>query len=237
MLIQLVIIQVITFLVIIFVLKRLLYSETAKEIERLRQLKDEFSRKEKELQVNIDTAKRDVEARIEKAEKEAREYLEKKEKEADEVKNSLVAKARDRAEEMVKNALNSKEKMREEVYLELKDRVPATAVRIFREALSAEAREIMHEDLVKDVIEKMHKMDKGLFKTRTGKGELLTPYPMKRSEKEKLVSLMDEKAGHAVGLVEKEDKDLIAGIVIKLDALIIDGSLENKLKQMQEKLG
>ena len=62
MLIQLIIIQVITFLVIVLILKKLLYNETAKEASRLQKLREEFTRKEKELQVRMDAAARDAEA-------------------------------------------------------------------------------------------------------------------------------------------------------------------------------
>ena len=51
------------------------------------------------------------------------------------------------------------------------------------------------------------------------------------------MSAINEKAGHMVTLTEKEDTSLVAGIIIKLGALVIDGSLENKLKQVGERLG
>ena len=85
MLIQLIVIQAVTFIVIILVLKKLLYSETAKEADRLRLLKDEFAHKEKELQVKIDVAKKDAVEKIARAEQDAQKYIETKGKEADEL--------------------------------------------------------------------------------------------------------------------------------------------------------
>ena len=236
MLIQLVIIQVITFVIIVVTLRKLLYSETAKESARLKLLRDEFSRKEKELQLKIEAAKKDAEEKIAKAEEEARRYRESKEREADDAKETIIAKARDRAEEMIKAAINSKEKIKEEIHLELKGKIPVAAVRIFKEALPEPAREIMHDELVEDVIAKVKKLEKAMFKTKTEKGELLTPIPLKKQDKEKVLSAINEKTGHMVTLTEKEDASLIAGIIIKMGALVIDGSLENKLKQMGDKL-
>ncbi len=245
MLFQLIIIQIITFFAIVLILKKLLYSETAKEAERLRILKDEFSRKEKELQLKIALAKNETEEKIANAGKEAKAYLEKREKEAGELKDAIISKARASAEDMIKAAVNSKEKMKEEMCVEIKKNIPASAVRIFKEALPDRARQIIHEDLVEDVLVKIKKLDKAMFRTKaergesavSPRGELVTPYPIKKAAKDKLVGAISERCGGAVALVEREDPGLIAGIIVKLGSLVIDGSLESRLRQVEERLG
>ncbi len=47
MVFQLIIVQVVTFVAIVFVLRKLLYSESAKETLRLKKLKEETSQKQK----------------------------------------------------------------------------------------------------------------------------------------------------------------------------------------------
>ena len=237
MLIQLVIIQIVTFAIIVVVLRKLLYSETAKEAQRLKKLKDEFSRKEKELLIKIDEARKDAQEKIAKAEEDARKFREAKEKEAQDLKDQIVAKARDRAEDMIKAAINSKEKIREEIELEMKNRVPAAAVRIFKETLPPHAQELMHDELIEEVIAKVKKLEKSTFKMKVEKGEILSPYPLKKGDKEKILSAISERAGRDISLVEKEEKGLVAGVIVKLGSLVIDGSLENKLRQVEERLG
>jgi F-type H+-transporting ATPase subunit b len=237
MLIQLIIIQVVTFIVIIFVIRKMLYTETTKETERLKKLRDEFSKKEKELQVKIEAAQKDAEAKLAETEKNVRKYREAKEKEAQDLREAILAKARDRAEEMVKAAVNSKGKIKEELELEMKGRIPAAAVKLFKETLPAEAREGMHNELVQEVAARIRKLDKEMFKTRLEKGELLSAYPVKKSDKEAMLSAISEKTGHGISFTEKEDKEIVAGLIIKLGTLVIDGSLENKLRQIGEKLG
>jgi len=236
MLFQLIIIQAITFFVIVLVLKKLLYSETAKEAERLRILKDEFSKKEKELQVQTAAAKKDAEEKIAKAEKDAKAYRETREKEAEALKEAILSRARANAEDMVKAAINSKEKMREEISIELKKNMPVSAARIFKEVLSDSVRQAIHEEMVEDVLAKVKKLDKGMFKMKQEKGELLAPYPVKKADKDKLIAAISEKCGFNVSLAEKEDRSLVAGIIVKLGSLVIDGSLENRLRQVEEKL-
>jgi len=233
MLIQLILIQVITFVIIVAVLKKLLYTETAKEADRLKKLRDEYFAKEKELQTRAGLAQKEAEGKLSKSEEDARRYLEAKEKEADELKQGIVAKAREQAEEMIRAAANAKEKIREEIELEIKKNIPGAAVRIFKEALPAAAIEIIHSELIEEVVRRIKKLEKDVFKTKEKTGDLLSPYQVKKPEKEKLAQAISERAGHSVSLAEKEEKALVAGVVVKLGALVIDGSLENKLKQVR----
>ncbi len=233
MLIQLIIIQVITFVIIIVFLRKLLYTETTKESDRLKKLRDDFFLKEKELQSRIELAGKEAEGKAEKAEEDAREYLRVKEKEAEEMKQSVISKARDQAEEMIRTAVNSKAKIREEIELEVKKNVPGAAVRIFKEALPQAAIEMIHGELVQEMVDIIKKMERGVFKTRVQKGELLAPYPIRKAEKERIVSALSERAGYDISLTEREDKGLVAGIAVKLGSLVIDGSLENKLRQVK----
>ena len=236
MLIQLIIIQIITFIIIVIVLRKLLYSETAKEAKRLKVLKDEFSKKEKELLLKIEAAQKDAQNKIAKTEEDARRYREVKEKEARDLKDKIVTKARDLAEEMKKAAINSKEKIREEIELEMKERVPAAAVKIFKETLPPQARELMHDELIEEVIARVNKLEKSILKITPGRGEILSSYPMKKHDKEKIILAISERAGHDISLVETEEKGLVAGVIVKLGSLVIDGSLENKLRQVEERL-
>ena len=233
MLIQLIIVQVIVFVIIIVFLKKLLYTETEKETGRLKTLKNEFSAKEKELQVKIEAAQSQAAEKIAKAEEDARKYMEAKEKEADEVKQELLLKARNQASDIVKAAVNAKSKIREEIELDIKKDVPGAAVRIIREALSPATIELIHNELVEEVIDRIKTLDKGMFTMASDRGELLSPYPVKNPKKEKIVSAISEKTGHTVSLVDKDSEGLVAGIIVKLGALMIDGSLENKLRQVR----
>ena len=235
MLVQLIILQVITFTVIVFLLRKLLYSETSKEASRLKVLQDEFSRKESELLARIDQAERDSSDKISKVREDSENYQGMKVREADEIKEAILTAAKERAEEVVKAAVNSREKMREEVELEMRSRIPVAAVRILKESLSSQARQVVHEGLVKEVIGKFDNLEKNLFKSASA-GEILTAYPLKKSDKEKISAAVKTKAGHAVTLTEKEDGSIIAGLVIKIGSLVIDGSLESKLREVSERV-
>jgi len=236
LLIQLIVVQVITFVAIVFVLRRLLYSESAKETLRLRKLKEETSLMQKELQQKISQAEEAYNARMAEAEEKTRELSAKSEEEAGGLRKMMLEKAKDEADGIVKSALNAKEKMREEIVEEMKKNAPALASRIFSGILSEDVKEAVHKELVGDVIDKIKKADKAAFKSKADKGEIVSAFPLSKKDSSEIESLMHAILGHEVRLQEKKDSALIAGVMIKIGTILIDGTLDNRLKQAQRGL-
>jgi len=233
MLFQLIIIQIITFLAIVFALKKFLYAETAKEAKRLKQLKEENTRKQRELQEKINAAEAVYNDKVAKAEEEVRRLRARAEEEAEKVTRKRIDEAREEAERIVKVAFNKKEKIREEAILEIQKKAPAEASQIFREALSAEVKKIIHGELVEEAVNHIKKMEKAKFNIKVKSGELASAYSLQGRQKNELCSCISEKLGKKIDFDEKEEKKLIAGLVIRLGNLVIDASLENRLKQIE----
>lgn len=234
MLFQLIIIQVVTFLAIVFVLRRLLYAETAKEARRLKMLKEENTQKQRELQEKIDAAEKVYSERIREAEEEIHRLKRKAEEEAEEERARIIEKAKKESERALRASLNAKEEIREEAFKDVEKKIPILAAQIFKEVLSPETREMVHEELVKKTIEEIQKIDKAKFRLKIKRGELLFAYPLGKNNKTKLVDIICDKLGYRIDFSEKEDKKLVAGLVINLGTLVIDGSLEDRLRQVRE---
>lgn len=237
MLAQLVIIQVITFLAIVFVLRKLLYSESAKEIIRLRNLKDETSLKQKELQEKIDQAEDAFRQKMAEADERIRELKARHEAEAEEMKRRAVDDAKAEADRIIRSALNAKEKIREEISVEMRKKAPLLASRVFKEALSPVIREAVHRELIRDVVDKIKKTEKAVFNFKTDKGEILTAYPLTKPGREEIELIIRSSLGYAIPIKESQDETLVAGVIIKLGTVVIDASLDNRLRQIEKGLG
>lgn len=235
MLFQLVLIQLVTFVAIVLVLRKLLYAETAQQTERLRALKDQNSQKERELADKIKSAEAAYRQKVSQADEEIKGKKAAAETEIAEMQRGAVAKAKEEADRIVHAAVNARDKMRDEVANEMRNKIPSLATQIFRDFLSPKVKEMTHRELVKEVIDEVKKYDKAGFKVKAKKGELISALPLAGPEKSQLISIVLKRLGHKVPIEAKEDKTLVAGVVIKLDTLIIDGSLENRLRQLEQK--
>jgi len=234
MLIQLIIIQIITFVAIVFVLRKLLYTETAKEAGRLKKIKQEIAASQRDLAQKTEAAESAYREKVAKAEENIRVFRLKVEGQAEEMKKKALDQANQESERILNIASNAKEKMREEIALEMRKKAPALASHIFTEALSDKVKLIMHKELVKEVASEVKKIDKAKFNLKIKKGELDLAYPLDKDEKNSLFSLVIDRLGYQIPFEEKVEKHLGAGVVIKLGTLVIDGSLANRLKQIEE---
>jgi len=236
MLIQIFIVQVVTFLGIVFILRRFLYAESAKEMRRLTKLREEAAIKQKELQEKLDQAQRAFDQKMADAEKSSRALSAQSEAAAKEQRFKILDKAKEDAANIMKAAFNAKEKMREEIAVEMKQKAPLHATRIFSAVLSKEVKELTHKELVKDVIERIKHLDKSTFKAHVDKGEIVSPYPLPVSDRSEIETAVRLNLGYEVPWVEKKDDKIAVGIVIRLGSIIIDGSLENRMRQAEREL-
>jgi len=233
---QLIILQVVTFLAIVLFLKKLLYTETRKETQRLQGLNEQYVKKQEELQRKIDAAENAYREKMSAAEEDIRKLRIKTEEELQRMRKDKADQAKDEAEEIIKSALGTKDKIREEIALQMRDNAPGLACRIFKEILSDEAGRIVHKELVAEVISKIKQMEKFGFKIKVKKAELISAYPLDKREKNEITSSVSSKLGYKVSFDEKKDAGLIAGVIVKLDTLLIDGSLNSRLKRIEESL-
>ena len=237
MLWQLIIIQVITFLAIVFTLRQLLYAETAKEARRLKILKEETSGKQKELQAKIAETDNMYTEKLQKAEAEIAALKARADEKAQESRKEILERAKRESDNIIKTAVNTKDKIRDEIKFELQKTTPFMASRIFKEILSPAIKEDVHRELVKETAGEIRNIEKTKFDIKIKKGEIISAYPMERDEKTALLSSISQKLGYRVPFDEKEDKKLFAGVIVRLGNLVIDGSLENRLKQIEQGTG
>lgn len=231
-----IVIQVITFMALVFILKKLMYTEASKELKRLQRLTQESARKVEELARKTEESEKQCKEKLSNAEREAKSLTIKAYDEAEKVKEEMLEKARRESERIIRVASNAKKKIRQEAVLRMREKLPELGSRIFKDVLFPAAREVTHQELIREVTSEIEKIEKSRFDFKIDKGELVSAYPLKKDEKNKLLSCIFQKLGYEVSFDEKEDESLVAGVVIKLNTLVIDGSLNNRLKRVEEKL-
>jgi F-type H+-transporting ATPase subunit b len=236
MLIQIFVVQVVTFLGIVFILRKFLYAESAKEMQRLVKLKEEAAIKQRELQEKIDQAQQAFDQKMAEAEKDARMVSARSEAEVKALRVKILDKAKEDADNIMKAAFNAKEKMRDEVAVEMMRKMPLLASRMFSAVLSESAKELTHKELVKDLIEKIKRLESSTFKTKVDHGEIASAYSLPAADRAEIESAVRHAVGYEVPLVEKKDAKIAVGLVVRLGSIIIDGSLENRMRQAEREL-
>lgn len=231
---QLIIMQTVTFVVLVLVLRKIMYSASAEEVKRLKQLEEENSRKRQELIRKIEEMEKEHKARINIAEDEARRLKEQAKSEAEAIKEEAILKAKQESERIISQAMSRKDEIKEEVESEIEERCVELSYRLLLNILSSESQKLFQEGFVEEVLKDIEKIEESKLSTAAETGELISPYKMDKDKKDKISGVLSKKAGKKISLNEKIDKELVAGIIIKLGSLVIDGSLRGRLRDAME---
>ncbi len=230
MVFQIIAVQAVVFFLILFVLRKMLYTESAKESRRLHELKQENFAREKEIVLKEQELKTLYSEKLAKAEEDAKQLRRQAEAEIEELRNSLTVSARQEAARIIKDALSSKEKIRDEISFQNAGQAPALALHIFKKALSPEMILFVHKELVREVAKKAEELDRGRLISEISNMEILTACALSGEEKDALFIALSVPEERRAGIGEKLDSSLIAGVVVRLSTMVIDGSLLNKLR-------
>jgi len=233
---QIVLIHFMTFIAVVFVLRKIMYSASFSETKRLQQLNQENAKKAQELANKIEEAERQYKDKLTHAEDEIRKLKLEAKEEAERLKEEAMNKAKQESERIVNQALNTKEKLKEEIETQMRGKTIERSLDLIQDVLSSKNQSMVHEGFIDEVIEEIEKIEQGKLKVQTHKGEIITPYEIERGKRERIKAILSKKTGKKLSLEEKIDKGIIAGITIKLGSLIIDGSLKGKLREVAETL-
>lgn len=233
---QLLIIQVVTFAALVFVLRKLLFTEANSEVKRLKVLNEENEKKAEELRQRVMQAEAEYEGKLKSAEEDIRRLKEEAQKELEKRHNEAVQRAKEEAEKIITQARNSKEKMRQEIKLELESRMVGCACDLIKVSFDERFYKNIHEELMAGIIDGLNHIDENKISAKLEHAEVISPFSLTPEQKQEIKKVISKKASQPMDIKEEVDKELIAGAVIKLGNLIIDGSLANRLEEARQRI-
>jgi len=244
LIVQLIIVQIITFAGLVLVLRKILLSSSVNETRRLQDINASNALKAQELARQMEDAEKEYKEKMAMAEKEARSMREKAKKEGDALKEERIAEGKQEAERIIQQALNAKGEMRIEIEEQMQEKSADFSYKIIRKILSGEGQKMVHDGLVAEGLKELDKIDAAALKEIGDKlasasglaVEIRTPHAMSSPQKEKLIKILSSKTAKDVNLQEVVDQDIVAGFIVKLDSFVIDGSLLEKFKKAAETL-
>ncbi|MBI3602045.1 MAG: F0F1 ATP synthase subunit delta [Candidatus Omnitrophica bacterium] len=234
---QLIIIQVITFLGLVFVLRKIMQSASYQEAGRLQQLSRDSAKKSMELASRIEQAEKQIVEKIQSAQDQAGQLKEQAMQETQQLKEETLNKARQESDRIIQQALNTKEKVREEIQGRMEQTSVAKAVMLIAAVLSSKNLSLVHQGLMQEILEEMERIDASQLQINTDQGQLIAPVAVDGADKQKITATLSKKTGRNIVLEDVINKDLVAGISIKLGSIVIDGSLAEKLRKAASRLG
>jgi len=227
---QLIIIQVITFALLVFLLRQFLYKQVTRSLARLQQLYQENLNREEELKRRREETEQELKAKISQHNEESGRLRAAAEVDAQRRQEEILTRAKEEGKQIVAEAEAKRERTRANLVSEMEEKALALASDIIKHIFTTHVAQGIHHQLIDELIEEFEKSDGQRLQLDVETVEVAVPFPLTQVQKEKLKKVLSSKIGQSINVKETTDQEIVAGMVMRLENLVLDGSLKNKLK-------
>jgi len=221
--------------VIIFILRKLFFTDSASAVNRLYEERQRTEQKQKEL-----------DEQMQRCEEQSRKLIADSKAEAERLRNELLtktenerkeilAKAKEQASELTQKAYNSADRLKQEVIKKIDIKAISFAETILEKALDASAIEKLNESLIEGFIKELPGTDVQHIKEMES-CDIVSSCEISEKYVKEIKKILEEKLGHKVETKGVLDKSVIGGVLLKFGTLTLDGSFVSKLRETAEKI-
>jgi F0F1-type ATP synthase membrane subunit b/b' len=228
----LVLIQLTIFGVLVFFLRIVLTRNITTATTHLHELNQDYNQKldeAKKRQMEVDKYYDEVVLKSKfDAEKTKVQIL----KEAHETQEAMTKEARKQSEEIIAQASRAKEMLLEEINEKINERAVEKACEMVQAILPDEAGHEMHTRRVREFFKNsLDRLERLNVPEEMHEAEVFSAYPLTSEEKTTLAGMLKEKLHREIRLSEKVSPELIAGFRVVLSTVVIDGSLNFRIRE------
>ena len=231
MLIQLLIIQIVTFIALIFVLRFLSTRHLNGALTRLNTLHEENLVKESQLTDELKRAHEEREAEIKRGKEEADQIIEEAKKDALNLRKKIEEEARQEADKIIVQGKDEMLKIKSQFGLEMKNQSVEFAVKLIEQIFAEKNKQELQHQFINDIIEEIGQIERERFTVSLGRIDIASSSALQDTQRHNLIKVLEEKLGRPAQLNESVNAELICGLTVDIGGFVIDGSLRNRLRR------
>lgn len=223
--------QLVVFVVIVVVLRKLLLSDTMNAVQRLKSAEADLAKKEDVMRQKMDAHEQEFLKKQAVAQEEADRKRVTDEQDLGRLRDRVKAEAKVEADKILGDAQLAKEKIREQLVRETSGKAVEYAGELFKMVISKNVGEKLNMVFVDELIGALSEVDETSIHVEANESEFIASHKLDAAQKGRLEALLAQKFGASIKINERIDESLLAGLIIKLGSLEIDGSLLNRYKE------
>jgi len=228
---------VIIFIILIAVFRRVLNQNVIMATKHLEELNEDYDKKEKEIDKRLEEAKRAAEELVVRAQEEVEKEKLRIIKEAETERDKILKEARAGGEEMMQQA----DKSRQLLLSELDERIAKEAVNkaceLIQHTLPEQLKQDIHSQWIKELTEaSLNQISLLHLPEDLHEINVTSAFSLREEERKGLSKKLKELLGRSVTLKEDIDPGIVAGVVVTIGSVVLDGSLKNKIKEQAESI-
>jgi F0F1-type ATP synthase membrane subunit b/b' len=220
----------IAFGVVLFVLKKMLWSDTESAVNRLQTSYEEIKKQKIDLDQKLLQAETEYKNKKEEAEKIAHDLVEKAEQEASAVRDDAFKKAKAESDAIIDKAHKTVEKIKADIARVMELQIVEISGGLLKDVLSEAALEQVHKVMAGDFIKELAEVDMAMISAEFKEVEVVSFLALTDTQRQQIKEIVSKKVKRDFVLIEKVDHNLLSGIVLKFGSLALDGTLASKIR-------
>jgi len=234
---QFVFLQIVVFSVLVFLLKKMISGDTETNVKRLSAVYEELVKKQRELLEKNEMAEKEYQAKKEEAaviaDKLSNQALDKARKKEEEI----LKKARGEAEEIIAKAFGSRDQLGHEIRVEVSKQAIDIMAEMLKKIFSVDTTKLIHGQFVRDFIKEIQGADFSSVDVKEHQPVIRSAFALTKEEKKEFEQVLGQKLNAPeLKLEETVEEPLIAGVVLQIGTLLLDGSFANTVQEASVKL-
>ena len=224
--------QFVIFGVLVIVLRYVFARNVTSATSHLQDMIQDYAKKEEELKKRFDEAEKYYNQMVDRARQDTEQLKVQMIKDAQSLRDKMLEDAHTQSEQIVDRADKTSGMMRNEMRNEIETRAIEKACELVQQTLPSQLQEETHtrwtEELMKAGLEQVASLN---ISEDVKEVEISSAFPLKAEQRNALKKKLEEKLARNITLKENVDSRIVAGMVIKIGSLVLDGSLFYKIRE------
>lgn len=201
-------------------------------LARLKRLHEENLVREEELKSELEKAKEERNATLVKAKEEAARIIKETKDKADKLSTETQEQARQQAKDILERHKEELRRLENDLADKYQEHALDLSLQMFNFTFFEKGKDALQHDLINEFINEVKSLPQDKFTVKERKIKVNSACYLTADEKARLAQILGDKLAQAVEIEETIDEQLIAGMIIQIGVLVIDGSIRNKLRKV-----
>jgi len=234
LILSLILFQIFIFIGLIFIFRRMMTKNVISATKHIEELNQEYTKKEQEINRQLDEAKVKSESILKTAQEEAEKLKAQIIKEAESQRDKIIDQARTQSTEIIQQADKSRQSLLSEIEERIEKEAINKACQLLQDTLPEEFKQNVHThwvgELIKDGFNSIEQLriPQDLQEVR-----VICAFTLNGEQRRDLLKKLKDVFGREVTLKEEVDPKVVAGLIISMGSLVLDGSLRNKINHVR----
>ncbi len=232
LIVSVVVTQLIIFVGMIYFFRRIITRNVASATQHIDDLNQEYDRKDKEVSKRLEDAKKEAQALVSRAISEAQLKKEEIIKRIESEREGIIKQARTQSDNIIKQA----DKSREQLLAELDRRIAKEAINkaceLIQDTLPENFKFVIHKQWIEDLLANGFSPLKDLnIQAGIKEVKVSSAFSLSAEQKKEFARKLKALLGREIIVKEDVDPRIVAGAVVTVGSLVLDGGLKNKIEK------